>query len=193
MPSLSPEPVSSQKFRPCPVDGFAMLSVLLIMVLLSITTVPLMQMVGQNKKRALEQQIATRLNQEAKENLQIGIYLIKQTNGIPQDDYSANSPAMPAEIATIGQQCTKRIVAVDNEFLGAVDLGSQTDPVWHSALTTTAQRKVVVFITASGASLSYMKYIAVACATAANGSLGVYGAELIGVDGGFYTISHGRF
>lgn len=174
-------------------DGFAMLSVLLILVLLSVTTVPLMQMVAQNKKIALEQQIVTALNQEAKENLQIGIYLIKQTNGIPQSEYTQNGPAMSSAIETIGTQCSKRINVVDEEFLGGINLGSRADPVWHSPLTTASQRNVVIFVTTSGASVSYMKYIVVACATASNGAIGIFGAELIGVDGGFYTISHGRF
>jgi len=191
--SHSPTAISGSNNRIGHVDGFAMLSVLLIMVLLSITTVPLMDMVARNKKLAIEQQVRTHLNQAAKENLEIGIYLVKLANGIPNADYSLNSASMPAAVESMGTACTRRINVVDPEFLESRNLGSRTDPVWHNTITTNARRSVIVFMTTTGESSAYTKYIVVACARAENEAIGVFGAELVGVDGGFYTVSHGRF
>ncbi len=50
-------------------DGFAMVSVLFIIALLSVTVVPLMDMVRLNKETQIRQQITTNLGQEARENL----------------------------------------------------------------------------------------------------------------------------
>lgn len=50
-------------------DGFAMVSVLFIIALLSVTVVPLMDMVRLHKETQIRQQITTNLGQEARENL----------------------------------------------------------------------------------------------------------------------------
>ena len=47
-------------------DGIAILSVMLIIVILSIATVPMMEVARQTKDRALKQQVEALLNKEAK-------------------------------------------------------------------------------------------------------------------------------
>ena len=58
-------------------DGIAILSVMLIIVILSIATVPMMEVARQTKDRALKQQVEALLNKEAKEYLEIGIYFLQ--------------------------------------------------------------------------------------------------------------------
>ena len=50
-------------------DGFAMVSVLFIIALLSVNVVPLMDMVRLNKETQIRQQITTNHGHEARENL----------------------------------------------------------------------------------------------------------------------------
>ena len=200
-PSITP-----LRHRPCnhalarcqvqSVDGFAMLSVLLIMVLLSITTVPLVQMVARNKKLVQEHQIQALLYQEAKENLEIGTYLIKLQGGIPMNDYTMNSVSLPGNVEQIARRCERRIRAVDDEFLGMISLSATmppAPPVWHSSTATSNNREVVIFMAFNNQSDAYEKYIVVACASSQNDGLGVFASELISVDGGFFTLSHGQF
>jgi hypothetical protein len=58
-------------------DGIAILSVMLIIVILSVATVPMMEVARQTKDRALKQQVEALLNKEAKEYLEIGIYSLQ--------------------------------------------------------------------------------------------------------------------
>ncbi len=173
-------------------DGFALLSVLFVMVLLSVTAVPLLNLAARQEKSARELRILSYLNQEAKENLEIGIYLIKLSGGIP-DKYVPNGTGLGPKQADLASRCNNRIEAIDPEILGGLRLDSVTDPVWHSAVTTSSQRWGSVFMTNVTPTHSYSRLVVIACTTAANGGLAVHAAEIVEKNGGYYTLSSGQY
>lgn len=175
-----------------PVDGFAILSVLLVVFLLSITAVPMMQIVARNEQRSQELRILAYLEQEARENLEIGIYALKLADGIPQN-YVANVVNLSPDMADLARKCTARIFAIDAELLVGLRLDRPTDPVWHNIIATSNQRWGAIFIAQVTPPGSYERFIIVACNAANNGLIAVHGAEIAVVNGGYHTINFGRY
>ena len=170
-------------------DGIAILSVMLIIVILSIATVPMMEVARQTKDRALKQQVEALLNKEAKEYLEIGIYAVQTTGGVPKSFARTQS----AKLRKLAEICDRRVRTIDPEMLGTARLNDNAT-VYNSQVTLAKNRQVAQFIvdkTTQGD--NYKRFALVSCATAHDGSLGVYGAEIASMNRSFYTLKFGQF
>lgn len=170
-------------------DGIALLSVVLIIVLLSIMAAPMMEVTRKTQERAIKQQLLTVLNKEAKEYLEIGIFAVQRAGGVP-DSFSRSQSAKLRELAVI---CDRRVRTIDPDILGGARLSDNTT-VHNSQVTVSKNRQVAQFIvekTKTGD--NYQRFAIVSCATANDGSLGVYGAEIAAMKRSYYTLKFGRF
>ena len=174
------------------VDGFAILSVLLVVFPLSITAVPMLQVVARNETRSQELRILAYLEQEARENLEIGIYALKLADGIPQN-YVPNTSHLSPRMAELGRKCTARILAIDPDLLSGILLDRTTDPVWHNVIATSNNRWGAIFMTQHTPPGSYERFVVVACNASENGLIAVHGAEIAVVNGGYHTVNFGRY
>lgn len=170
-------------------EGIALLSVILIVALLSIMAVPMMEVTRKTQERAIKQQLLTLLNKEAKEYLEIGIYAVQSADGIPKSFVRLQS----AQLRKLADICDRRVRTIDPAMLGSARL-SDNATVYNSQVTTANNRQVAQFIvdkTTQGD--NYKRYAVVSCATANDGSLGVYGAEIASMKRAYYTLKFGRF
>ena len=170
-------------------DGIALLSVVLIIALLGLMAVPMLEVTRKTQERAIRQQVLTLLNKEAKEYLEIGIYAVQTTGGVPKSFARTQS----AKLRKLAEICDKRVRTIDPEMLGTARLNDNST-VYNSQVTIAKKRQVAQFIvdkTTPGD--NYKRFALVSCATAHDGSLGVYGAEIASMNRSFYTLKFGQF
>ena len=175
--------------NPAARDGIALLSVLLIVVLLSIMAVPMLEVTRKTQERAIQQQLLTLLNKDAKEYLEIGIYAVQTTGGVPKSFARTQS----AKLRKLAEICDRRVRTIDPEMLGTARLDDNAT-VYNSQVTIAKNRQVAQFIvdkTTQGD--NYKRFALVSCATAHDGSLGVYGAEIASMKRSYYTLKFGHF
>ena len=176
-------------------EGIAILAVMLVIVILTISAIPMMEIARQTQIRAMKQQLVSLLNKEAKEYLEIGIYSVQLADGIP-DGFSLSQSTKVRELAQI---CEKRIQVIDPDLLGAAGLTDNTT-VYSSDVTLASSRWVGQFIVdkaykldASRTTNDRKRYAVVSCATSDTGELGVYGAEIASIRQSYFTVSFGKF
>lgn len=100
-------------------DGIAILSVMLIIIILSIATVPMMEVARQTKDCALKQQVEALLNKEAKEYLEIGICSLQLASNFPPLGYLR---AQSADNKKVAKACERRVQTIDLDMLGSAGL-----------------------------------------------------------------------
>ena len=177
----NPNPVSR--------EGIALLSVVLIIALIGLMAVPMLEVTRNTQERAIKQQLLTLLNKEAKEYLEIGIYSVQTADGVPKSFNRTQSP----QLRNLAEICDRRVRIIDPEMLGTARLSDNTT-VYNSQVTVANNRQIAQFIvdkTPSGD--NYKRYALVSCATAHDGSLGVYGAEIASMKRSYYTLKFGQF
>ena len=185
----SPDSLSARKSSIGSQDGIALLSVVLIVALLSIMAAPMMEVARKTQERAIKQQLVAVLNKEAKEYLEIGIFAVQKAGGVPNSFTRSQS----AELRNLAIICDLRVRTIDPEMLGTARL-SDKNTVHNSQITVSKNRQVAQFIIdKTKPSDSYKRFTIVSCATASDGSLGVYGAEIIAAKRSYYTLKFGRF
>ncbi|WP_348721237.1 hypothetical protein [uncultured Candidatus Puniceispirillum sp.] len=170
-------------------NGFAIISVLVVITLLGAIAVPLLNTVNKSRESAISIRVATHLGHEARENFEIGFHLTKLDGGIP----SFFKTGASASVISIGNACLKRINAVDNEYLGGFTIG---DPnIRHSPITISNNRKVVTFAYNNGRKTGavFEELVIISCAMSETGEMGVYAGKLGVIDGSFYPINFGQF
>ena len=170
-------------------DGFAIISVLVVITLLGAIAVPLLNSVNKSRESAISIRVASHLGHEARENFEIGFHLTKLDGGIPRFFKTGAS----ASVIPVGEACLKRINAVDNEYLGGFTI---FDPnIRHSPITVSNNRKVVTFAYNNGRATGavFEELVIISCAMSETGELGVYAGKLGAIDGSFYPINFGQF
>ena len=170
-------------------DGFAIISVLVVITLLGAIAVPLLNTVNKSRESAISIRVASYLEHEARENFEIGFHLTKLDGGIPRFFKTGVS----ASVIPIGTACLKRINTVDNEYLGGFDI---FDPnIRHSPLTVSSNRSVVTFAYNNGRKTGavFEELVIISCAMSQTGEIGVYAGKLGVIDGSFYPINFGQF
>lgn len=170
-------------------DGFAIISVLVVITLLGAIAVPLLNTVNKSRESATSIRVASHLEHEARENFEIGFHLTKLDGGIPRFFKTGIS----GSVIPIGTACFKRINAVDNEYLGGFDI---FDPnIRHSPMTTSNNRNVVTFAYNNGRKTGavFEELVIMSCAMSETGEIGVYAGKLGVIDGSFYPINFGQF
>ena len=175
--------------RPARRDGIAILSVLLVVVILTISAVPMLEIARQTQLRAMKQQLVGLLNKEAKEYLEIGIYSIQRARGVPQSFGRTQSP----QVRNLAEICGRRISTIDPALLGGTSLTDNTT-VYNSQVTLASSRWVGQFILDKSDNTSgFQRYAVISCATSDEGDLGVYGAEIASTRNSYFTISFGKY
>lgn len=166
-----------------------MLSVILIIALLGLMAVPIMEVTRKTHERAVQQQLLTLLNKEAKEYLEIGIYAVQLADGVPNSFGKAQSP----QVRELAEICDRRVRTIDPDMLGAARL-TDNATVYNSQVTVANQRQVAQFlIDKTKPGDNYKRFTVISCATAHNGTLGVYGAEIASMRQSYFTLKFGRF
>ena len=170
-------------------DGFAIISVLVVITLLGAIAVPLLNTVNKSRESAVSIRVASHLTHEARENFEIGFHLTKLDGGIPRFFKTGVS----ASVMPIGTACLKRIDTVDNEYLGGISI---SDPkIRHSPMTTSNNRKVATFAYSNGIKTGavFEELVIISCAMSETGEIGIYAGKLALIDGSFYPINYGQF
>ncbi|MDB2389935.1 hypothetical protein N9X12_01750 [Alphaproteobacteria bacterium] len=170
-------------------DGFAIISVLVVITLLGAIAVPLLNTVNKSRESAISIRVASHLGHEARENFEIGFHLTKLDGGIPR----FFNRGVSASVIAIGTACLNRISAVDNEYLGGLLL---SDPdLHHSPITLSNKRSVVTFAYDNGRRTGavFEELVIISCAMSETGEIGVYAGKLGVIDGSFYPINYGQF
>ena len=98
-----------------------------------------------------------------------------------------------AKVGKLATICDRRVRAIDPDMLGTARL-SDNATVYNSQVTVAKNGQVAQFIidkTMQGD--NYKRFALVSCATANDGSLGVYGAEIASMNRSFYALKFGHF
>ena len=169
-------------------DGFAMVSVLFVLVLMGVLIVPIMDLALSSKKSTIRQKTVTHLVQQARQTLEAGVYLVKRENGVPTGYSNVPSPA----VREMAIACSRRIAAVDPDFLGSTGLSDKNN-VFSSGIMVQDTRNVVTFIVTKSRDPRYQRYVIVTCARSKTNLLGIYAAELAALNGTYYRVSAGSF
>ena len=64
-------------------EGFALVATMLIAAVISVAAIPLLDLVGTSDESNVKLQVESFLNVEARENLELAVYLTKYTGGVP--------------------------------------------------------------------------------------------------------------
>lgn len=170
-------------------DGFAIISVLVIMALLGVIAVPLLNTINKSRESAISIRVASHLSHEARENFEIGVHLTKLDGGIP----SFFKTGISTSILPMGTACIERINAADNEYLGQLTIGNPN--LKHSLVSTSNNRKVATIALNNGrqTGTAFEEIVIISCAMAETGEMGVYAGKLAVIDGAFHPINFGQF
>lgn len=193
IPRISTSPIRNKELGR-PRDGFAMLSVILVMALISVIMVPIMDLALSSKKSTTRAQITTNLIQEARQNLETGVLLLKTYNGAPPS-YSKLAKATTGTIPRINQMannCARRIGALDADFLGAGGL-TDVNNVYSTGITKVDAKEIATFLVTKSSSVRYQRYVIVSCVLANNNLMGIYAAKMAALNNTFYMLSAGSF
>ena len=167
-------------------EGFALIAAVIIVAILSVVAIPLMTVVQQNQKSTVQQRVTSHLSHEARENLELGVYLTKLAGGIP----TYFTDTLSADAQTLARACDTRLAVADNSLLVADDL-TLLDNSSVSAVTTVNNRMGATFIVDKGTSSDsrFERFLVVSCSLLENLAVSVLASELAKVEGSFYTLN----
>lgn len=166
-------------------SGFAIVLALIIVAMIAIITTPLLLLVERTAGSTFEQRVSSHLSHEARENLELGVYLTKIAGG-PPNYFTPVTSAASVELATA---CERRLTAINADQLNGHSL---TDNVTtHSPVTISATRKSGVFVVNKGTEQDsrYDRYLVVSCALGTKGELGLLTSELASITGSYFTLN----
>lgn len=190
---LDPMPLGDNGLHQFPADipplksapGFAIVLALIIVAMIAIITTPLLVLVERTAGSSYEQRVSSHLSHEARENLELGVYLTKIAGG-PPNYFTAVTSAESIELATA---CERRLQAINSDQLNGHSL---TDNVTtHAPVTISATRKTGLFVVNKGTEQDsrYDRYLVVSCALGTKGELGLLTSELASLTGSYFTLN----
>jgi len=170
-------------------DGFALASVLLVIVVISIAAVPLLDMVTRNRDTATKAQIQSHLHEDAREALELTLYQVKLAKGYPA--HFRTGPAGDSWL--VADSCTNRIAALDQDLLDRTRLTA--DSIRKTAVSISSGRQIASFVLHKQPTerVRFDRYVVVACARAKSGDIGVHATEIAIQDGTIHVLKTGRF
>lgn len=170
-------------------QGFALASVLLVIVVISITVVPLMDMVMRNRSVVASARIVSHLQQEAREAMELSLYQVKLAKGFPAHFLTG----VATESRRIADICYSRIVTVDDEFLG--DNRLSDEKVRKTKVSASNNRQTASFVIQKppNSQIKYTRYVVVSCVVAEAGQVGIYATEIAFVGNNFHVLKSGQF
>ena len=98
--------------------GFAIVLALIIVAMIAIITTPLLLLVERTAGSSFEQRVSSHLSHEARENLELGVYLTKIAGGPPSYFTAVTSPES-IELATA---CERRLQVINADQLNGHSL-----------------------------------------------------------------------
>lgn len=167
-------------------EGFALIAAVVIVAILSVISIPLMTVVQQNQKSTIQQRVTSHLSHEARENLELGVYLTKLSNGVPSYFVST----LNADAQILADACDTRLSAADRTLLRDENL-TLADNSSVSPVTSVNGRLAGTFIVDKGTTSDsrFERYLIVSCAVSENLALSVVTSEIAKVEGSFYTLN----
>ena len=168
-------------------DGFALVAALLIVSVMTVAAVPLMNVVGVTQESAVKQQVGTYLSAEARENLEIAVYLTKSAGGTPGYFNTTHTPASTA----MARSCEARVNAADSTLIGS---GNSLQTLTNAAVapvTSAGSRRTTTFVVDKGTTGDdrYERFLIISCAIADGFDISVYSSEIANIQGSFYTLN----
>ena len=171
-------------------EGFALIAALGLVAILSVTTVPLLNLVAQNQKTSVDQRVTSHLYHEARENLELGVYLTKLSNGTPAY-FSASFGATETEFANA---CQRRINVVSPEVLrnGALTIAGNGV---HGPFTLENGREAAVFVVNKGNvdDSRFDNFLVISCARSVRGDMGLLSSELSYLRGSYFSLNLNQY
>ena len=168
-------------------DGFALVAAVLIVSVMTVAAIPLMNVVGTSQESAVKQQVVVNLSNDARENLELAVYLTKSSGGTPGYFNTTHTPASTA----MAQPCQARINAADPSLIGAGNSLTLLTNAAVAPVTSIGTRRTTTFIVDKGTTGDdrYHRYLVASCAIADNFGISVFTSELANIQGSFYTLN----
>ena len=168
-------------------DGFALVAAVLIVSVMTVAAIPLMNVVGTSQESAVKQQVVVNLSNDARENLELAVYLTKSSGGTPGYFNTTHTPASTA----MAQPCQARINAADPSLIGADNSLTLLTNAAVAPVTSIGTRRTTTFVVDKGTSGDdrYHRYLVASCAIADNFGISVFTSELANIQGSFYTLN----
>ena len=168
-------------------DGFALVAAVLIVSVMTVAAIPLMNVVGTSQESAVKQQVVVNLSNDARENLELAVYLTKSSGGTPGYFNTTHTPASTA----MAQPCQARINAADPSLIGAGNSLTLLTNAAVAPVTSIGTRRTTTFVVDKGTSGDdrYHRYLVASCAIADNFGISVFTSELANIQGSFYTLN----
>lgn len=174
-------------------DGFALVATLMIVTVMSVIAIPLLNLVGGTQESNVKLQVESFLNVEAREGLELAVYLAKYSGGLPGYYYNNHS----TESRALAQACESRINNVDSNLIGAGNSLQFLTNAVYSPITEINGRKTIAFVVDKGQASQqdnqgddrYHRYLVASCAAATGYGIALYTSEIASIKGSFYTLS----
>ena len=174
-------------------DGFALVAAVLIVGIMSVAAIPLLGLVDTSKEGNVKGQVTTFLNAEARENLELAVYIAKSTGGMPGYFNSTHTPASRA----LASSCQARIEASDARLLGTGNSLVNLSNAVYSTISTNNNRQAITFVVDKGKASSqddngddrYHRYLIASCAVSERFGMALYTSEIANIKGSFYTLN----
>lgn len=174
-------------------EGFALVAALLIVGIMSVAAIPLLGLVDTTKQGNVKGQVTSFLNVEARENLELAVYIAKSAGGMPGYFNSTHTPTS----RSLAQSCENRIGAADPGLLGDGNSLANLNNAVYSTVSTINGRQAITFVVDKGTAASqddngddrYHRYLVASCAIADNFGMALYTSEIANIQGSFYTLN----
>lgn len=174
-------------------EGFALVATLLIVATMSVAAIPLLNLVGGTEESNVKLQVDSFLNVEARENLELAVYLAKYTGGIPgfyNTTHAGNSQALATA-------CERRIRSADPNLMGPGNSLELLSNAAYSPITTINGRSSIAFVVDKGQADNqtdagddrYRRYLIASCSSATGFGMALYTSEIASIQGSFYTLN----
>ncbi|MGC6517603.1 MAG: hypothetical protein ACON49_06205 [Candidatus Puniceispirillaceae bacterium] len=174
-------------------DGFALVASMLIVAVVSVAAIPLLNLVGGSEESNVKQQVTSFLNAEARENLELSVYLAKSAGGIPGFYNTSHTPQSQA----LARACERRVNQADPQLIGTGNSIEFLTNAAYAPITSINGRESTAFVVDKGKAEQqdndgddrYHRYLIASCATATGFGMALYTSEIANIQGSFYTLN----
>lgn len=174
-------------------DGFALVAAMLIVAVMSVAAIPLLNLVGGTQESNVKNQVTSFLNVEARENLELAVYLAKAGGGMPIYSISTHTP----QSLDLARSCERRVNNADPNLIGAGNSLVDLTNTVYLPISAVNQRETISFVVNKGKAATqndsgddrYHRYLIVSCAIATGYGMALYTSEIANIQGSVYTLN----
>ena len=175
-------------------EGFALVAAILIVSVMSVAAIPLLGLVSGSQDANVKGQVTSFLNADAREQLELSIYLSKQAGGAPPG-FETNTHT--AESTELARACERRINAADSSLLGAGNNLVTLANSRYSPISEIGARQTISFIVDKGkpdkqndsGDDRYHVHLVISCAIAEGFGMALFTSELASIRGTNYALN----